>query len=1040
MSNISSAVISKESSAGAPEIRIFISSTFRDMHDEREYIIKHIFPELRTICRERGVEFTEIDLRWGVTAEEAEQGKVLKICLDEIDRCRPYFIGILGERYGWVPNANDIKKDPELIAEYPWIMPCIENQTSVTEMEMLYGVLDNPSMADHAFFYFRDGTRTRSEFKETDPAIAGKLIALKDTIRESSFPVHENFPDPKTLGNLIREDLLKVINENFPLDEAPSPLEQKRLVQEAYAFTRRRAYIPRNSYIQKLDEHASGEEQPIVLTGESGSGKSALLAYWTQQHKQKKPDAFIVQHFIGAGSSDTGHLDIIQRIMEEIKARYDLEEEIPTVPEQLENDFSSWLAKVQKDKLILTIDSLDRLSGKSVHLTWLPKYFPPNIRVFLSSAGGETLEILEKREFDIFQVEPLTREESDKLIVHYLSLYRKALSKEQRALITQDLKSTNPLYLRTVLEELRIFGSFEELNNRINHYMAARDTSDLFQRMLARMEHDYDPDILDVILRLIWASRRGLAESEILEITGISRLELSPILHALEFQLMRRSGLVDFAHSYLRSAVDERYFKPMITEPEPLGPYNTFHLQIAEYFNEQEISARKADELPWQFEQAGEFEKLKLAISEIPMFMEYTKDDKKYELLGYWRKIGDLSVMEKAYDEKVETAAKSIETDPGKIYDTLGNFFKECGRNILTENYFEKAIELRSGEFGQSHDLTEESRFHHASLKWWIQGDYAGAKSLFLKILESRQAKFGRNNSATAKILYYLGTLERLQAHYPEAESLFHEAIATFGDFLGAEHIDSGRAMNELACLYLEKGTYKSAESFFQKAYNIFERTLGKVHPTTIEVFHNIAELHFKRGDRIVAEQKFREEIHQLEKIFGKEHPNTILALNNLASTLLHNGELKEARELFVEALELEEKVFGRENFHTAGTLNNLAETLDALGEYDESEKLYFDSWKTLESIFGKGHPITAHPIHGLGKLWLNKDNPAKAAEFFGQAYKVRHKALGSHPETAESLELYLNVLQRTDHKENSEELHDQLRAMKEALAGASLQ
>jgi len=185
------------------EIRIFISSTFRDMQDEREYIIKHIFPELRTICRQRGVEFTEIDLRWGVTAEEAEQGKVLKICLDEIDRCRPYFIGILGERYGWVPKLEDIKKDPELVASHPWIIPCIENGTSVTEMEMLYGVLENPAMADHAFFYFRDPATTKAAFTESDPSVAAKLTLLKDRIRTSSFPSRENFPDPKALSEMI---------------------------------------------------------------------------------------------------------------------------------------------------------------------------------------------------------------------------------------------------------------------------------------------------------------------------------------------------------------------------------------------------------------------------------------------------------------------------------------------------------------------------------------------------------------------------------------------------------------------------------------------------------------------------------------------------------------------------------------------------------------------------------------------------------------------------------------------------------------------
>jgi nephrocystin-3 len=88
-------------------IRVFVSSTFRDMHDERDYLVKHGFPELRKRCRERAVEFVEVDLRWGVTEEQAERGEVLPICLREIELCRPYFIGLLGEHYGWVPEKRE---------------------------------------------------------------------------------------------------------------------------------------------------------------------------------------------------------------------------------------------------------------------------------------------------------------------------------------------------------------------------------------------------------------------------------------------------------------------------------------------------------------------------------------------------------------------------------------------------------------------------------------------------------------------------------------------------------------------------------------------------------------------------------------------------------------------------------------------------------------------------------------------------------------------------------------------------------------------
>src|SRR5437870_13847319 len=90
------------------ELRVFISSTFRDLQEEREHLIKKTFPEIRALCRERGVTFTEVDLRWGITDEVAEHAGVIATCLEEIDRCRPYFIGILGSRYGWSPDAASV--------------------------------------------------------------------------------------------------------------------------------------------------------------------------------------------------------------------------------------------------------------------------------------------------------------------------------------------------------------------------------------------------------------------------------------------------------------------------------------------------------------------------------------------------------------------------------------------------------------------------------------------------------------------------------------------------------------------------------------------------------------------------------------------------------------------------------------------------------------------------------------------------------------------------------------------------------------------
>src|SRR4051794_6811642 len=46
--------------------RVFISSTFRDMHAERDHLVKVVFPALRERLAEYRVHPVDIDLRWGV--------------------------------------------------------------------------------------------------------------------------------------------------------------------------------------------------------------------------------------------------------------------------------------------------------------------------------------------------------------------------------------------------------------------------------------------------------------------------------------------------------------------------------------------------------------------------------------------------------------------------------------------------------------------------------------------------------------------------------------------------------------------------------------------------------------------------------------------------------------------------------------------------------------------------------------------------------------------------------------------------------------
>jgi ankyrin repeat protein/Flp pilus assembly protein TadD len=95
--------------------RIFVSSTFSDLIDERSALQRSVFTRLRKYCNQRGARFQAIDLRWGVSEEALLDQQTMGICLQELRRCqeispRPNFIVLLGDRYGWRPLPAQIEQ------------------------------------------------------------------------------------------------------------------------------------------------------------------------------------------------------------------------------------------------------------------------------------------------------------------------------------------------------------------------------------------------------------------------------------------------------------------------------------------------------------------------------------------------------------------------------------------------------------------------------------------------------------------------------------------------------------------------------------------------------------------------------------------------------------------------------------------------------------------------------------------------------------------------------------------------------------------
>jgi len=121
-------------------VHIFISSTFKDMHAERDYLIKRVFPQLSEWCELRRLRLVDIDLRWGVTEKDSKNKNTIKVCLDRIDDCRPFFVCFLGQRRGWVPPKDGISS--ATYDEFPILKERYAGGSSATELEIIHALLD----------------------------------------------------------------------------------------------------------------------------------------------------------------------------------------------------------------------------------------------------------------------------------------------------------------------------------------------------------------------------------------------------------------------------------------------------------------------------------------------------------------------------------------------------------------------------------------------------------------------------------------------------------------------------------------------------------------------------------------------------------------------------------------------------------------------------------------------------------------------------------------------------------------------------------
>ncbi|WP_395659928.1 tetratricopeptide repeat protein [Nocardioides sp.] len=619
-------------------IRVFVSSTFRDMQAEREELVKRVFPLVRRLCEERGVAWSEVDLRWGVTDEQKAEGAVLPICLAEIDRSRPYFLGLLGQRYGWVPE----ELPDHLTDQLPWLgtLP----GTSVTELEFLHGVLNDPEAAGHAFFHLRDpawvDTRppeeqlVLGELPSADEVAAlgdagaeaaaaarrQRLDDLKQRVRDSPHPC-ATYADPADLGRQVLAELTALVERLFPLEEVPDAADREGAAHRAFGLARAAGSLERPALVARLDAFAAGSEPPLVVSGAAGADLTPLVSTWLDAWRAAHPDHLVVEHHVGATSDSADWKNLAARVLSALgRPGDDGATTPPTGAAPLRAALFAALARADLPT-VLVVDGADLLTDVdgAPDLTWLPDQLttglPATVRVVVTTAGPRPVDAALRHGWPVVEVPPLEPAERAAYVATFLGRWSKGLDPVHVEALAASPHTGNVLYLRTVLDELRQHGDHFTLGEVIAGYLAAQTLDDLLELVLARYERDFEadrPGLVGDAFRAIWAARRGLTEPELLDLLGdgepLSHAVWSPLVLAAEAGLVTRSGRLGFATDAHRQAVEDRY----LATPEAR---RAAHAAVAAYFAGQPLGPRVVEELPWQQLDADDVDGLVRTIS-----------------------------------------------------------------------------------------------------------------------------------------------------------------------------------------------------------------------------------------------------------------------------------------------------------------------------------------------------------------------------------------------------------------------------------------
>ncbi len=626
---------------------------------------------------------------------------------------------------------------------------------------------------------------------------------------------------------------------------------------------------------------------------------------------------------------------LLRSLCQELRGRNAIPDRLPTDIQELTQEFRRLFnAATAERPIILFLDALDQLSDadNSEQLFWLPYgELPPNVKIVVSclsdrdeqDPAGQPHRSLQGRALpseNWLNLDALSPDEATTLVFdRWLPAAGRKVTDAQRQLIESRLASSatcrQPLFLKLLFEEAKLWNSWD------SPAAPGNSVSELLQQLCQRLSRseNHGESLVQFLLGYLGAARRGLSETEILEVlfadpdykTELDNASVannhtlpskppripiaiwSRLRYDLAPYLAERSApsanVLAFYHRHLAEWIDKRFVADVAWRP---------HERLADYFERRNhFNVRFIDEFPWQLLAADKLDVLAATMAGREFFVQlwgFSELDARY----YWARILEQTEVlpQEAYCDVLE-APQSDEP-------------------------FARTVALLL------HSLSLEA---FAIPVWRVLVHHARRKEMrqLLQLLPpfaSSLGRFGLRKEAYKihKELHDLG----LEMRDPKS-------VAT--------------AIAGIAAYDKEWGHFARAEQRFRLAENLMQRWGHAVYAQ--RNMQLLPDIYLKRGDNEKALEKLQSLQHDFER--SGNFDDAMRVKNNQALALTNLGRLDDARELLVGQVKWcrsTGSIFDLQN-----CLGNLANTYAIQGDFDEALKVHAEEERACRQLGGVG-------------------------------------------------------------------------------------